>query len=121
MEKRLLIALALAAVVIFISQKLFPAPAAPQKGPVGNVTVTRDTARGMTDTGSAAVIPTDSTKRSTAPDSGNVKPGSTVSSTSTLVDTISVATSKVTYQFSSVGAAPLEVLLADYHKLPKAS
>jgi YidC/Oxa1 family membrane protein insertase len=37
------------------------------------------------------------------------------------VDTIPVVTPKATYHFTSLGAAPLDVVLADYHKLPKAT
>ena len=121
MEKRLLIALALAAIVIFISQKLFPAPPVAPKAPGDSVHVsaTRDTA---SDSNSLS-LSSDSAKQSTGVDSAHVKAGliPATSSTSTPLDTIPIITPKATYRFSSTGAAPLDVILADYHKLPKTS
>ena len=124
MEKRLLIALALAAVVILISQKLFPSPAAPVKPPAGNATAARDTggntSAGTGDTASARSVTIDSVARSPAVESQTA--GHQPTTVPTLpVDTISIVTSKAKYQFSSVGAVPLAVALADYHKLPKGS
>jgi YidC/Oxa1 family membrane protein insertase len=115
MEKRLLISLALAAIVIILSQKLFPSPAAPLK------------------------LSTDTTITAAINDSGNshvsdVKSLSGVGNTPGLqndlpkadnpgvkADTISVATPKAIYHFTSLGAAPLNVVLNDYHVMPKAS
>jgi YidC/Oxa1 family membrane protein insertase len=123
MEKRLLIALALAAIVILISQKLFPGPPAPVKSPSGNAATTRDTTArdtlgGAEDTTRIAVTTRDSVipqpeaenkGAANQPDAPAMAP----------MDTVSVLTAKAKYQFSSVGAAPLNVVLADYHKLPK--
>src|SRR5256885_2045571 len=114
MEKRLLIALALAAVVILLSQKLFPAPAAPTKR-AGDTT--------------AVIAGSDSTRSiRTSHDSTAVPEGSktseqiiTAGTGHTSVDTISLSTPKATYHFTSIGAVPLDVVLSDYHKLPKGS
>ena len=123
MEKRLLIALALAAIVIFISQKLFPAPPAPPKARTDSarVTAARDTASTSSEVATAA---SDSVKQNASIDSGHIRVGLTPTaapSASIPFDTIRIVTPKATYQFSSVGAAPLDVILADYHKLPKTS
>jgi YidC/Oxa1 family membrane protein insertase len=114
MEKRLLIALALAVIVILISQKLFPSPPAPPKIRGESVTVIRDSTRGIRDTAPKTAIAVDSVKPNPAARNG-------INTTAISVDTIPIVTSKATYRFSSLGAAPLDVILADYHKLPKAS
>ena len=122
MEKRLLIALALAAIVILVSQKLFPTPPLP-KTPAGDTTAAaRDSEQIVRDTMSL-VAPNDSintSKRRT-----ELVDTTTASKLSTPavvpLDTISVTTSKAIYRFHSLGAAPFEVVLADYHKLPKGS
>ena len=122
MEKRLLIALALAAIVIFISQKLFPGPPAVQKSPGNSTAVVRDTVQRIPDS-TTAVATTVRDSAVVNPAAKNSRPGSELSAVSTLplTDTISVVTSKAIYRFGSVGAAPLDVILADYHKLPKTS
>ena len=123
MEKRLLIALALAAIVIFISQKLFPAPPAPPKARTDSarVTAARDTASTSSEVATAA---SDSVKQNASIDSGHIRVGLTPTAAPSAAipfDTIRIVTPKATYRFSSVGAAPLDVILADYHKLPKTS
>jgi YidC/Oxa1 family membrane protein insertase len=111
MEKRLLIALALAAIVIIVSQKLFPAPATPPKLTTDSTSVVVRGDSTVT-TGSVKV----STSRSTSQQPGD---------TSQLIgqpagfDTIPVVTPKATYHFTSLGAAPLDVVLHDYQVLPK--
>ena len=110
MEKRLLIALALAAVVILVSQKLFPSPPAPIKATADSIAVatTADsTARHGVDSAVASVA-----ARPVAAATG-------VDSTAPKMDTLSVVTPKATYHFTSLGAAPLDVVLNDYHVLPK--
>jgi YidC/Oxa1 family membrane protein insertase len=113
MEKRLLLALALAAIVILISQKLFPSPTP---------------SRAAGDSSTVAAISDSARARQSVPDSvqggaTELLPGNRGQSSAppTNVDTISVTTPKTTYHFTSLGAAPLEVILADYRKLPKGS
>jgi YidC/Oxa1 family membrane protein insertase len=115
MEKRLLIALALAAIVIVVSQKLFPSvPTLSKPG---------------TDTSSTIAV-TDSDHSSHLPDSSSTSvsgitpgqlSGSRTDTAETRSETLSVVTPKATYHFTSVGAAPLDVVLNDYHVMPKAS
>ena len=121
MEKRLLIAVALAAIVLFISQKLFPGPPTPQRTPGNDSAIVRDTARNPSDSNGIATRIGDSTRERPAVESGRSERQSVPSSTPAAIDTISVVTPKATYRFSSSGAAPLDVILADYHKLPKTS
>lgn len=112
MEKRLLIALALAAVVIILSQKLFPSPSVPSKAIVDSATVAtrvESTARQSVD----STVPT-STPVASRPVTTQLSDTITAKA-----DTLNVVTPKATYQFSSLGAAPLDVVLNDYHVLPK--
>jgi YidC/Oxa1 family membrane protein insertase len=116
MEKRLLIALALAAIVILVSQKLFPSPVLPIKQAIdtSTVAVANDSITGVRVSDSGKVV---------QPVSAAEKLGKTrgVDTTVARADTLSVVTPKATYHFSSVGAAPFDVLLNDYHVMPKAS
>ena len=120
MEKRLLLALALAAIVILISQKLFPAPAAPKRLAGDSTTVVRDTSQVQRDT-DTAVVSNDSARASATNSKDAVHREEATASSMSAIDTIPVATPKAIYHFTSVGAAPLNVVLADYHKLPKGS
>ena len=110
MEKRLLIALALAAVVILVSQKLFPSPRAPIKTITDSIAV-------ATNVDSTVHRSVDSTASDVA-----TRPTATatrIDTTAVKIDTLSVVTPKATYHFTSLGAAPLNVVLSDYHVLPK--
>jgi len=118
MEKRLLIALALAAIVILISQKLFPAPSTPVKV-AGDTTSVTALGNSSHSTQSTQSLP-DSSKVS-AVVQGSETSGTTTPPASTSVDTIRVVTPKVIYHFSSLGAQPLDATLSDYHRLPKGS
>jgi YidC/Oxa1 family membrane protein insertase len=113
MEKRLLIALALAAIVIIVSQKLFPTPSAPVKLATDSTTVAirKDSSAVAT-----RISPTVSSSTSISQQPGDT--GQTVV-LSAGVDTIPVVTPKATYHFTSLGAAPLDVALHDYQLLPK--
>ena len=110
MEKRLLIALALAAVVIILSQKLFPSPPAPIKTTVDSTVV-------ATSVDSAAHRRVDSAVSAIGSQPIVATRGN--DSVTAKVDTLSVVTPKATYHFTSLGAAPLDVVLDDYHVLPK--
>lgn len=114
MEKRLLIALALAAIVILISQKLFPTPPVPKKlsGDTTAVALKNDSTRVVQKAPESITTVTVARQSSDTNDR---------SDTTVVADTTSVVTPKARYQFTSVGAAPLDVILTDYHKLPKSS
>ncbi len=116
MEKRLLIALALAAIVILVSQKLFPSPVVPirQATDTSTISVANDSIMGARVSDSA---------KATQPVLLAGKPSNArdVDTTAVKTDTLGVITPKVTYHFSSIGAAPFDVLLNDYHVMPKAS
>jgi YidC/Oxa1 family membrane protein insertase len=116
MEKRLLVALVLAAIVIIISQKLFPAPATPKSPASDTNAVVRDTIG----TAIRKLIPSGDTVAAAAAtpvDSISTRP----LMNSIAIDSIPIVTSKATYHFTSIGAVPLDVVLSDYHKLPKGS
>jgi len=116
MEKRLLVALALAAIVILVSQKLFPSPVVPirQATDTSTISVANDSIMGARVSDSA---------KATQPVLLAGKPSNArdVDTTAVKTDTLGVITPKVTYHFSSIGAAPFDVLLNDYHVMPKAS
>ena len=116
MEKRLLVALALAAIVILVSQKLFPSPVVPirQATDTSTISVANDSITGARVSDSA---------KATQPVLLAGKPSNArdVDTTAVKTDTLGVITPKVTYHFSSIGAAPFDVLLNDYHVMPKAS
>ena len=116
MEKRLLIALALAAIVIIVSQKIFPSAPTPLKFGADS---------------STSVVANDSNHNLHLSDSTAVNGASvivrqsnesrTVDSVAARAETLAVVTPKATYHFTSFGAAPLDVVLNDYHVMPKAS
>jgi YidC/Oxa1 family membrane protein insertase len=115
MEKRLLIALALAAIVIVLSQKLFPSLPTPLKLPTDTaiVAIAIDSSKSrvsdlktLSEARNAPGLQVDLQKA----DNAGVK-----------ADTLSVVTPKAIYYFTSLGAAPLNAVLNDYHVMPKAS
>jgi YidC/Oxa1 family membrane protein insertase len=110
MEKRLLIALALAAVVIIVSQKLFPSPSVPSKARVDSTAVVAGVDSNIHSNIDTAPSRAVSTPIATTP---------AVDTTAVKVDTFNVVTTKATYHFSSLGAVPLDVVLNDYDILPK--
>src|SRR6476660_5023349 len=117
MEKRLLIALVLAAIVIIVSQKIFPSLPTPSKLGV--------------DTLSSVASTYDSVLSLQEPDSGKsartsrlqveLNPAKTNDTTQILGKTLTIVTSKATYHFTSIGAVPSDVVLNDYHVMPRAS
>ena len=116
MEKRLLLALVLAAAVIIVSQKLFPAPITPKTATVDSTVAAR-----VEDTASqkppAAQTPTAvEPSKAQRPDSTRLASAEIPSG-----DTITATAPKAIYRFTSAGAAPLDVTLSDYHFLPKSS
>jgi YidC/Oxa1 family membrane protein insertase len=120
MEKRLLIALALAALVIIISQKLFPAPTPPKIPGVDTIASARDTTKREQNTitvSQDSIHSRDSVPTTASIRSDSARFHSTVGAA--VIDSIPIVTPKAIYHFTSVGAVPLDVTLTDYHKLPK--
>lgn len=112
MEKRLLIALALAALVIFVSQKLFPGP--PIVAKVGGDTTVVSTVKGDSLRNAQTLQSSAATVAAPTPKQTDTSAGKEL-----IADTIPVVTPKAVYHFTSVGATPLDVALPDYHRLPK--
>ncbi|MDQ2930389.1 MAG: membrane protein insertase YidC [Gemmatimonadota bacterium] len=118
MEKRLLIALALAAIVIVVSQKLFPAPPVPVKLAADSttlVTVKDSTPAALGARGLDSIAARSGVTTSTPSVTSKMEIAEASS------DTLSVTTPKATYYFTPLGAAPLDVVLNDYRVMPKAS
>jgi YidC/Oxa1 family membrane protein insertase len=115
MEKRLLIALALAAIVIVLSQKLFPSPPTPLKLPIDTTIVAAAIDSGKSD------IPDLKTSSGIGTVPGLQGDLSREDSPGAKAETLSIVTPKAVYHFTSLGAAPLNVVLNDYHVMPKAS
>lgn len=129
MDKRFIIALVLAAIVVLITPKLFP----PAKAPAGNVpgadttnvvpgsTSTVQPSPALTDTAGKGASPA-ATLAPSAPDS-SAHPGATPGGPAALsvstapAETITVTTPKVVYRFSTVGATPVNAALRDYRSL----
>jgi YidC/Oxa1 family membrane protein insertase len=115
MQKRLLLAIVLTVIVIIVSQKLFAPPPGALRvsadssliGEAGSTAANRPNA---VDTGAKAVP-------DTTPMPAPVR--SEVDSTLTTADSVTVVTPKAAYHFSTAGARPLNVVLHDYHVLPR--
>jgi YidC/Oxa1 family membrane protein insertase len=114
MEKRLLIALVLAAIVIVVSQKLFPSPTPPIHLAADSTTTTV-----VRDSGNSAHRADTSTFAQPAATEKEI--ARTLDSATAKTETLTVVTPKATYHFASLGAAPLDVVLHDYQVLPKAN
>jgi YidC/Oxa1 family membrane protein insertase len=114
MEKRLLLALVLAAIVIVVSQKLFPTSIAPKRATADSTTIPSiaDSGQESSQANSAKIAgtgPITQSDTSVTHERGAAPIG----------DTLVISTSKATYHFASLGAAPLNVVLKDYHVLPR--
>jgi YidC/Oxa1 family membrane protein insertase len=110
MDKRFFLALFLSLIVIAVSQLLFP----PAKKPRVDLAAARDSANtGQTvipASGSARASRNDSTiqlSRTVAADSSHAPVG-------LVAETTEVVTAKAIYKFTSLGAAPVSILLRDY-------
>lgn len=115
MEKRLLLALVLAAIVIVVSQKLFPTPATPRHATVDTTVASRADSENRSAHVDSA--PTIAIKDSASRDTSTLSEHGTAPTG----DTLTVVTPKATYRFASLGAAPLDVVLNDYHILPRST
>ncbi len=116
MDKRFFLALFLSLVVIAISQLLFPPPKSkPGSGTPAIGDSTSAQARSASSASSTLATPSSaSSQRNVGP-----KPGSqiaTVADTTAraTVETTTVVTPKAIYKFSSLGAAPVSIVIRDY-------
>jgi YidC/Oxa1 family membrane protein insertase len=113
MNKRMLLALALSAAVIGLTQYLFP-PAKPPAKPVAAATVAPPTSPGAAAPGVA------STAAPSTP-TATVAPGvaATASSAPVAVDTTALTSARSTFRIANVGASPVSVSLSGYRQLAK--
>ncbi len=110
MNKRMLLALALSAAVIGLTQYLFP-PAKPAPKPVATAPAAGTAAGAQSAPGAAsAVMP----QAAVAPTVGGAPPAATIA-----IDTASLSSARSTIRISSVGAAPVSVTLNGYKRLPE--
>jgi len=106
MNKRMLLALALSAAVIGLTQFLFPPPKTPTRSPS---VVRADSMKRVAPDTASLVAPT--TEPSTIAATAPVPP--------TAVDTVALTSARTTFRISSVGAAPISVRLNGYKPLAK--
>ncbi|HKG91678.1 MAG TPA: membrane protein insertase YidC [Gemmatimonadaceae bacterium] len=112
MEKRLLLAIVLALGLIWLTPQLFPTPPQPKR-PVAAGARADSTAAGAS---TAAVT---GAQQAGVPTVGAVEADSAAAAVAAAArpETTTVATPKVTYRFSSVGAAPVSAVLREFHAL----
>jgi YidC/Oxa1 family membrane protein insertase len=123
MDKRFFLALILTAIVVAITPLLFPSPAG-RSAPTA--TAGRDSLAGRTPAGRAAEAPglPEATSLGT-PSAGAAQPVAAPAeagqggapSAAAPAETTTVATPKSVYRISSLGAAPVSVVLRDYKRL----
>jgi YidC/Oxa1 family membrane protein insertase len=111
MNKRMLLALALSAMVIGLTQYLFPPPKPQPKPPAAAVSPTAgaQAAPGM----AGAVLPSAAATASAA------APGPDGATAAVPVDTAALSSARSTMRISSIGAAPVSVTLNGYKRLPE--
>ena len=119
MDKRFIIFVVLAAIILIVTPRLFPPT---QRTAPGSV------ADSVGDTTRATSVAESTTARTAAPTAPNVvaadttpaaRPADTAAATVSpaAADTISVATTRAVYRFSTVGAAPIGIQLSGYKAL----
>jgi YidC/Oxa1 family membrane protein insertase len=110
MDKRFFLALFLSLIVIAASQLLFPAPKPTPRNAVAkdSVSVPQVTASSTETSVTQPLAAAPSSPAVSTPVSKNV------AATSVAAETTTVATAKAIYRFSSVGAAPVAVVMRDY-------
>jgi YidC/Oxa1 family membrane protein insertase len=113
MNKRMLLALALSAAVIGLTQYLFPPPK-PTSKPVAAVVAGAQT---PTPGVAAPTVPTATVGAATA--GAGATPGSALA-TSTVADTALLSSARTQMRISSVGAVPVSIQLPGYKQLVKA-
>lgn len=112
MDKKLFLALALSALVIILTQVLFPAP---RRQPPRTATTSVDSSLPAGAPDSARPAP----DVPESPQGGGIPADTGAAAASLLVspETVTVATPRVTYRFSTVGAAPVSAVLHGYEAL----
>src|SRR5688500_3117492 len=98
MDRRFLLALALSALAVYVSQLLFPTP--PRPAPTGRDSVIADTGRV---TGAPGGTPAPAMPADSVPAAARA-------------DTATVTTAQATYRVSSLGATPVS---AELHEFPR--
>jgi YidC/Oxa1 family membrane protein insertase len=115
MERRLLLAVVLCVLAIFITQKLFPTPATIP--PIGAMSAA-DSAAALqavrAESANAQSRSGTSPSATQLPAAGNAVAGSTTAGLPAKVDTLTVTTPNTIVAFSNVGAVPLSVVMRDY-------
>jgi YidC/Oxa1 family membrane protein insertase len=113
MDKRFFLALFLSLIVIAVAQLLFPAPKTTPNSrtlPAGD-----SSSRLKAAIGSTGVSSTSPNANSAAtPPVTQVNRAPTQATSQTVVETTTVNTAKAIYRFSSIGAAPVSILMRDY-------
>lgn len=125
MDKRTILALALVAIVIILTPKLFPTAVPRDVGPAGAKDSGAGTTAGLPATPAAAesgnlkagIAPPSDAPSSGTPSLG-VRPGTDTSRTLRAESTV-VSSDSAKYVFSNVGAAPVEVNLPGFKALDK--
>ncbi|MEJ7813263.1 MAG: YidC/Oxa1 family insertase periplasmic-domain containing protein [Gemmatimonadaceae bacterium] len=128
MDRRFIIAIALTTIVVLLVPRIFPAPAAKRPIPAGRAAVGARAA-GAPAAGTPATVGVAGARIDSLSPAGAAvaAPGTlgTLGGTDTsaagraaaTVDTITVATGRVVYRFSTVGAMPVGALLPGYRSL----
>ena len=113
MNKRMLLALALSAAVIGLTQYLFP-PAKPPAKPVAAASVAPPTAPG-------AAAPGVASNAAPSTPAATLAPGAPPAAASALVavDTTALTSARSTFRIANVGASPVSVSLSGYRQLAK--
>jgi YidC/Oxa1 family membrane protein insertase len=111
MDKRFFLALFLSLIVIAVSQLLFPPPKpATRSAPVQDSSSTLREATSSTEQSvKSAPVTVPSQLRA-----GTTVPNIVAAGNTTTAETITVTTPKAIYKFSSIGAAPVSVVMRDY-------
>lgn len=111
MDKRLLIFLAIALVVLVVTPRLFPGPPAPKRTAADSIAALDTAHRALAE--SSAVVAASPTPHVQAADTTSPAP------LSGRADTIAVRTSHATYRFSTRGAAPIGARMDDFRAYSK--
>jgi YidC/Oxa1 family membrane protein insertase len=108
MDKRFFLALFLSLIVIAVSQLLFPAPK-----PVPKIPAAKDSSSALEETASSTQqsVTQPVVAAPSQPPAGTSASGAAATATA---ETTTVSTPKAIYEFSSLGAAPVAVVMRDY-------
>lgn len=116
MDKRILIFLALALVILWVTPRLFPAPPIPKRAVADSIAALDTVHRAASE--SSAVAPAARVAQA-APTPRAAADTTTIAGTSARADTIAVRTSNATYRFSTRGAVPVGARMEDFRAYSK--